>query len=286
MLVFEAPVNEQRTALNTAVWTLFGELFTMPLQWQVFMVAGIADIIAHLTRYWCAKLFFDYQMSSMHPPSRMLDQQREQMRYWHELAEMGKWVCWLSVAVFLAGTLALCALVPQPRAAGVVRACFFAFVWEVFVAPMLTAIVVTFVLVMARRSSLFDGLLTLQPRLINFIDVGVQTPEFLAWRIQRIVSEHVLLRQVYAPGTNNKEMTVRPSQISPKTLKQATLALEASQGQASQQQLGQRPNVRQRLRMNARNFLERFSGDSHRAAPAQNTLGYSNTVEIGPSMQN
>uniref|UniRef100_A0A7S1S8D0 WW domain-containing protein n=1 Tax=Alexandrium catenella TaxID=2925 RepID=A0A7S1S8D0_ALECA len=204
MAFFQAPVSEDLTATMRATWTLFMEVLTMPFQAQILLVAVVADVIARFGRYLCYELFFSCSVPTTKAPLRTMTGRREQMRYWHELAEMGTWVCIIGMLLCMAGTVALCSLMPQPRAASVARAFAVAIWLSHLLYPLVEASIVTCILRTACTSGSVDGLLTVFPGIMGFVDVGVKTPEFLAWRVQRIVNEEEMLGQVYGSGLATK----------------------------------------------------------------------------------
>lgn len=117
--------------------------------------------------------------------------------FWHRLADMGKFACLAAILMCVAGGLTFCSTSPQPRAAGVVRVFGLLWVWSHLLWPTLQAAARTFVLTSARKGAGMDGLLNVYSGLMSFPTVGVQTPEFLSWRIQKITQEEELLRLVY-----------------------------------------------------------------------------------------
>jgi len=218
MAFFEAPVSEDITANLRATWTLLLELCTMPFQAEILLVAIIADIFARVGRHVGDSLFFCCSMPSSKPPLASMSARREQMRYWHELAEMGKWVCIVGMLLCLCGTVALCSLMPQPRAASVARA-FFVSMWlSHLLYPLCEASIMTLILTSARSGGAMDGLLTTFPGIMDFLCVGVRSPEFLSWRVQRIVSEEEMLCQLFEAGEPKKKKITKVAQGPPKSI--------------------------------------------------------------------
>jgi len=209
MLAFEAPVREDIDAAGRATWTLLAEVFTMPWQIATLPVAAIADVLARAIRGGCYRVFFACNISMARPLLSSDGARKEQLHYWHELAQMGFVVCCVCIAVGLAGALALCAVMPQPRTAAVLRAYLVALWLSHLLYPLCSAFFAGTVLLLARSGPMFDGLLSAFPGIMDFLSVGVKTPEFLAWRTQRIVSELEMLRQVYndRPGRSQREPT-------------------------------------------------------------------------------
>lgn len=208
MAIYEAPVREDVTASMRSTLTILVELVTMPFQLEILWVAPVADLLGRIVKHCCHQAFFTCSMHSAKPPFLSEPAKREQMRYWHEMAELGKWVCMVGMLLNLTGTLAICSLLPQPRAASVARA-FFVAVWlSHLLLPLLEATLVTVVLSTARTSGAVDGFLTVFPGTMDFLAVGVKTPEFLSWRVQRMVSEQELLAQVYPNNLPRKATKV------------------------------------------------------------------------------
>jgi hypothetical protein len=192
---------EEREAMDQAVWKLAGEILTTPLNGAVpFFVAIVAGAIGRVVKYACARVFFSYRLSPNVPPSSTAEARKETLRYWHDLAETGKWVCIAGTFILVAASLALAALHPQLRAAAVARAFLIEQLLAHIILPIFSALIVTIILCQARRGPQFDGLLSVFPDLLDFVSVGVQSPEFLAWRTQRIISEEEMLLQVHAGG--------------------------------------------------------------------------------------
>jgi len=197
MLSFAAPIDEEVTALDRSTWYLFGEFFTMPFQPEslgVMLVAGLASAFLRKIVLW---IFFGYRISGDQPPLSTMEARREQLKFWHELSEMGRWVAIVGIVVSVGVSLTLCSNLPQPRSVGAIRVFLIVCAWSHLVYPLIKAAVRTFILCSARSSSTFDGLLNVYPGLMDFAHVGVQTPEFLSWRTQKIVAEEDLLRRIY-----------------------------------------------------------------------------------------
>eukprot|EP00933_Yihiella_yeosuensis_P030709 TRINITY_DN24302_c0_g1_i1.p1 TRINITY_DN24302_c0_g1~~TRINITY_DN24302_c0_g1_i1.p1 ORF type:complete len:1188 (+),score=233.04 TRINITY_DN24302_c0_g1_i1:461-3565(+) len=197
MVASPATVNENITATQRATWTLLGEAITMPMAGNVFTVAIIAHFVGHFIKWAVFKVFFTFKVAQHQPPTTSAEARKFQLRYWHELSEMGKWTCVAGSGMAVSATLSLCALTPQPRAGSVLQAYFFALLGGQFLYPIFKGICIGAILIQARISPIFDGLLTFWPELMCFRHVGIKTPEFLAWRMQRIVAEEQLLLQIY-----------------------------------------------------------------------------------------
>lgn len=223
VLATEAPVNEELEAGTVPIWDLFLEILTIPWEPLPFVVSFVAVLCGHLVQSLCKKCFFFYEVA-MHRLVTTKAGQQETMIYWHELAQMGKWVCIMIVCLCCVGTVVLCALVPQPRAAVAMRTFFLALLWCDLVIPMLVAAVVTMVLSTARRSKLFDGLLTAFPSLMDFQSVGVTNPDFLRWRVERFVTELEQMRLIY--GAEDPEEDVFHRRSGRGELQGVALALE------------------------------------------------------------
>jgi len=213
MLFFPAPIDEQIEATKTPVWDLLAQLLTLPFGGETsipgapssklphmmvtLLVTCLAVVAAHCVKTVHKRLFFSFKLALDQPPPATIEDKREQLRFWHDLAEMGKWVGICIVAIIYGLVLLLCAVQPQPRAAYAVRVFLVAWVWAILVWPLIKATFFAYVLTSARKGRKFDGLLSAFPGIMDFVDVGVKTPEFLTWRIQKIVHEEDLMRKVY-----------------------------------------------------------------------------------------
>lgn len=197
MLAFEAPVNEDLTALNIPFWELVGQVFTMPANGNMFWVAILADLVARWVQRLCEKVFFAYDLPHNRRPPMSENDRVSQLILWHQMADFGKWVCTLGTVVCVAGAVTLCAQFPQPRSASVVRALLLGQLWAYFCHPLLKGVGSLIILDVARSVAIFDGVLTIWPGIMDFISTGVHTPQFLAWRVEKIVSEMELMRRVH-----------------------------------------------------------------------------------------
>jgi len=193
-------VTEDVIAFDRAVWTLVVEVVTMPWDTQVIILAVIADVVARCLCFLCNELFFTCRLPASQP-SQDDEAKKDQLKVWHELAFTGAWVCATGAIVAPFLTVLTCAVSPQPRASAVARV-FIVSLWlSHWVYPLCSAAFTTMVLAMASRSGTFDGLLSACPGIMDFLSVGVQTPEFLAWRVQRICTELITMRRVYHQET-------------------------------------------------------------------------------------
>lgn len=196
-IMMEAPVSEVLEASDVPAWTLLIDLFASSWDVLPFMVAGFAAGVAHIVRWAIKKGFFAYEISNSRLVTTRSGQQ-ETMMYFHELAEMGKYVCIVVMALSSLGTVALCALLPQPRACIVIRSYVIAVFYTHVGLPLVSAIACTFILCMARAGPTFDLLLTANPDIMDFVTVGVENPDFLRWRVERVVTEQEQLQLVYS----------------------------------------------------------------------------------------
>jgi len=196
MLSFET-ANEEITAINRPIWELFEELFGQESNPTVFVTAVVMDIISGLIAKLCASVFFGFSLPKNRRPPMSPDQRKAQLLLWHSLADFGRFVCIMGIVLAVLATAALCSMFPQPRAVQVVRSFFLSLFFAYFVVPVSIATVATLILDVARAGPMFDGLLTLFPGIMDFVSVGVQTPAFLAWRVERIVNEMELMRRVH-----------------------------------------------------------------------------------------
>jgi hypothetical protein len=188
--------NENVQAEARTVTQLFNELFTEKLDHLPFYLAFWAVIVGRCVQEVVKRIFFGYDVS-MHRLVTTKPGQLETMMYWHELAEMGKWICIIGTVFSASATVAFCALRPQPRAAVCIRGFLIAVLWSHIVLPLLSALMTTIVLCQARNSRIFDGLLTVFPGIMDFLCVGVEHTDFLRWRVERIVTELEQMRMVY-----------------------------------------------------------------------------------------
>jgi len=197
MLAFKAPVNEEITALDVPFWDLCGQVFTMPFNVNTLWVAILADLLARWVENLCARVFFGYDLPKNKRPPMSEQDRIAQLMLWHQMADFGKWVCILGTTICIAGAVTLCAQFPQPRSASVVRSLLLGVLWAYLIHPMLKGLVATVILDVARSSGVFDGLLTVMPDIMDFLATGVHTPQFLAWRVEKIVSEMELMRRLH-----------------------------------------------------------------------------------------
>lgn len=161
------------------------------------MVAALADLCCRLIYHFAWKSFMRLDLHGDRPPDEHHSMQI-QLRFWHEMQEVGYYVCACSTIACLVTSLILCALSPQPRAAGVCRALLLAICWSHCLLPLLSSLVQTVILHMGRTGSKADGLLTLFPTIMDFLHVGVrEDASFLTWRVQTIHAEENLLRKVH-----------------------------------------------------------------------------------------
>eukprot|EP00929_Paragymnodinium_shiwhaense_P028174 TRINITY_DN16395_c0_g1_i2.p1 TRINITY_DN16395_c0_g1~~TRINITY_DN16395_c0_g1_i2.p1 ORF type:complete len:312 (+),score=59.72 TRINITY_DN16395_c0_g1_i2:867-1802(+) len=194
MLAVET-AKEDITADERSLWALFEEMATATLSVEP-VVAIFAVCVARLLRFACEKIFFSYEVS-VHRLVTTKAGQLETMMYWHELAQMGKWICIVIIIFSTVGTVIFAALQPQPRAAYVVRTFIVATVLSHLLLPFADAAATTIVLCNARMTRVFDGLLTVFPGLMDFLSVGVVHPDFLRWRVDRMVTELEQMSMVY-----------------------------------------------------------------------------------------
>jgi hypothetical protein len=197
MLAFEAPVNEQVFALDIPFWELILQVFSMPLDSNIFWVAILADLVARQVQILCDRVFFSYSLPKSRRPPMTENDRVMQLMLWHQMADFGKWVCTTGIFVCVGGAATLCAIFPQPRSASVVRAFFLGTLWAYIIHPVLKGFLAMFVLDVARAYPVFDAVLTVFPGTMDFLATGVKTPQFLSWRVEKIVSELELMRRVH-----------------------------------------------------------------------------------------
>jgi len=197
MVFFEAPVDEDIEAIDRAVWTLVGEVFTMPFDSNLIWVVIFSDLFGRAVQAFCHSIFFSYQVPTSRPPIFGQDGRLSYLRYWHELAECGKWVVTLIIVVSLVTAFSLCATFAQPRSSAVARAFLIEELWSFLLLPFTRALGTTLCLNIAKGGPMCDGILTNFPGIMDFLPSYVKTTEFLAWRVERIVSEAEVLRRVH-----------------------------------------------------------------------------------------
>eukprot|EP00930_Biecheleria_cincta_P043965 TRINITY_DN30166_c0_g2_i1.p1 TRINITY_DN30166_c0_g2~~TRINITY_DN30166_c0_g2_i1.p1 ORF type:complete len:4212 (-),score=769.14 TRINITY_DN30166_c0_g2_i1:57-12692(-) len=192
-----ATVNEQIDATSRATWSLFEEAISMPLTGNTVLFALVGHFAGVLVLALIRRIFYAYQIPYNAQPTTSTEARRYQLRYWHELAEMGKWTCLVGMFMGIIAVSSLCVLMPQPRAGAVFQAFWLALFLGHWVLPLMVGIGSAIVLITARKQATFDGLLTVFPNFMDFSYIGVKTTEFLSWRAQRIIAEEELLLQVY-----------------------------------------------------------------------------------------
>jgi hypothetical protein len=196
-LFVESPDGENIEATEVAVWTLFSNLLSTSWNVLPFMNAAIAVGCAYVLWFVVKYCFFAYKIGQDRVVLTPKGQETN-MTLAHMLAESGKWLCIFGTFLFTMGTVALCALLPQPRACIVVRSYLLAIIYSHICLPIVEAIVVTVILSMARSGPVFDPLLTAYPSIMDFVSVGVEHPDFLRWRVERIVTEQEQLQLIYS----------------------------------------------------------------------------------------
>jgi hypothetical protein len=190
-------VNEQVDASRRGFFALWVEVGEIP--WDdpmIYVVAVVAEGCGQLLKLWCRKTFYNYTLQ-VHQSLTEADVRKVQMIYWHDLAETGGTVCTAWSVFCCLTTFVLCCLYPQPRPARVLQSLLMGFGWTLIVWPALVGGGCTFILAMSRNGSKMDGILSLFSSIWDFFEVGVHTPEFLAWRAHRIVQEEQVLRRIH-----------------------------------------------------------------------------------------
>jgi len=189
------------------VWTLVAEVVTMPWDSQAVILVLFADVVARFLCFLCKVLFFTCRLPTSQPPLDNDEARKDQLKVWHELAITGVWVCATGAIVAPAITVLMCAVSPQPRASSVARVFVMSLCLSHWVYPLCSAVFTTAALTIASQSGVIDGLLSACPGIMDFLSVGVQTPQFLAWRVQRICSELDTMRRVYHQETSGMHVT-------------------------------------------------------------------------------
>eukprot|EP00931_Biecheleriopsis_adriatica_P049453 TRINITY_DN28608_c0_g2_i1.p1 TRINITY_DN28608_c0_g2~~TRINITY_DN28608_c0_g2_i1.p1 ORF type:complete len:4151 (-),score=822.11 TRINITY_DN28608_c0_g2_i1:49-11319(-) len=196
-VAFEAPVDENVEATSRATWDLLAEALTMPVTGNTLLCSAIGLLSGFLVKKLILRIFYGYRIPYNLRPTTSPEARKYQLRYWHELAEMGKWTCLIGSFMAYFGALSMCMLTPQPRSGCVFQAFWIALLIGHYGWPILKGTACTIILTTARTSGSFDGWLTVWPNLMDFGRVGVKTTEFMVWRAQRMIAEEELLLQVY-----------------------------------------------------------------------------------------
>jgi len=192
-----APVDEEIDATSRATWSLFEEAIGMPITGNTILFAFVGHFSGVLVPLVIRRIFYAYKIPYNQQPTTSTEARRYQLRYWHELAEMGKWTCLVGIFMGICAVSSLCVLMPQPRAGVVFQAFWLAIFIGHWLLPITVGTISGIILTTARNQATFDGLLTVFPNLMDFSYIGQKTTEFLSWRAQRIVAEEELLLQVY-----------------------------------------------------------------------------------------
>lgn len=196
-VTFEAPVDEEVEATSTATWDLFLQAVTMPITGNTILCAFLGILFSSTVKRLVLRLFYRHAIAYNQRPTTSVEARKYQLRYWHELAEMGKWTCIIGSFLGFGSSVAMCMLTPQPRAAVAFQAFWLSLLGTHWLLPLIRGGACAVVLITARSKATFDGWLTVWPGFMNFAYVGVKTTEFMVWRAQRIVAEEELLLQVY-----------------------------------------------------------------------------------------
>jgi len=197
VVAYEAPISEDIEATDRATWTLIEEAFTMPIAGNTLMFTLIGYAAGAFAKSTILSIFYAYKIPYNVPPTTSVEARKAQLRYWHELAEMGKWTCLVGSFMCFCGTISACMLMPQPRAAAAFQAFWLALILGHWLLPIIKGIICAEILISAREMTAYDGLLTVFPGLMDFASLGVKTTEFMVWRAQRMVAEEELLIQVF-----------------------------------------------------------------------------------------
>merc|ERR1712194_58847 len=116
---------------------------------------------------------------------------------WHEKCSTGQKFTAAIIVVFSTITLSLAAVFPQPRASLAVWLFILYLFWQNIVKPFIQAFFMVWLLRKSTKVDFFDGVLSYYPGFMDFLYTDVQTCEFLAWRLHRIVKEEVILKEVH-----------------------------------------------------------------------------------------
>ena len=104
---------------------------------------------------------------------------------------------WIELLVILFLSVSASIVVPAVRASYTAHIFFWWLVYKVFVLPFILGTGNFCVLEIARRSNSCDGLISYWPSLYDFQTFDVKSPEFLWWRLERMMKEELVLTQVH-----------------------------------------------------------------------------------------
>jgi hypothetical protein len=215
-------VNEEVDAARRTFPALFEEVGVISWVDPMIYVAAIVGEFTGQIFKWCIRqIFYNYKLQ-VHQSLTEGDVRKVQMAYWHALAETGGTVCTAWSVFCCIATFVLCCLYPQPRPARVLQSVLMCLAFSHIAWPGLRALGSTFVLTISRKNNKMDGILSLFPGLWEFSTVGVNTPEFLAWRAHRIVQEEQVLRRIHREppvvGAPLKELSQEAGKLHKSTL--------------------------------------------------------------------
>lgn len=215
-------VNENVDAARRGFFTLWAEVGVIP--WDdplIYVIALVADFAGQSLKTCCRIVFYNYRLQ-IHQSLTEEDVRKVQMIYWHSLAETGGTVCTAWSVFCCIATFLLCCFYPQPRPARVLQSVLMGFIWSLLLWPFFRGLASMIVLDTARKNAKMDGILSLFPGIWNFNTVGVVTPEFLAWRVHRIVQEEQVLRRIHREppvvGAPLKELSSEAGKLHKSTL--------------------------------------------------------------------
>lgn len=160
---------------------------------------GLADLISSYLTNKMEDVFFTCRLELSEFQLDEVERQ-EKMKFWHKLSFTGvqlvRYVSYAMTALSLIFAWAM----PQPRAALAVVLFVFYLIWLHGVRPVIQTVYYWSIFVSALKTDYFDGYFSYYPRRMDFLYVGVQTSEFLAWRLHRIMKEDIILKQVHDNG--------------------------------------------------------------------------------------
>lgn len=125
------------------------------------------------------------------------DERLQKLKYWHKMTITGSQFLVLFRIVLWAYILFISMWFPQPRSSYVIF-CFLCFcLWFHFLRPFFVALWYTSILTKATNSSSMDGWFSWYTGIMDFLYTGVETAEFLTWRMHRIAKEELVMKQVH-----------------------------------------------------------------------------------------
>lgn len=195
-------------ALERSLPDILQDLGSNPPELALLVVVAIAsEHVARLVMAYCAERYHDKSLT----PERLEAMKHDHVKgvYMREEHSRGNKLYFY----FLIGTglsilfaLIVSSLRPQKRCAVVVQGLLMTLLYGYYLLPFLAMLVVGTVLLVSTKSGVTDGLLSAFPSLLDFAHVGVETPEFLAWRLVQMEREEEILEHLYEEGGLVREL--------------------------------------------------------------------------------